>query len=207
MSKEIIEKIGEDIFSESDIIAKHGTTIANAKSIIETGFIFNKTSMVIQRSKNIVGLCTYGWKENRGGDAANVIISVPKTFFMDLFGCDESEYLKWIDKINKDEIEETVIDSVCDFAHEKQDNKTGPFLYPPVLKLTLPKEFVRGAFVYTDNKNYLNFLNNLEEGMNYLEYFDNPKFYNNLSEEEKSIFVEKMRNKMLDSNNKNTQII
>ena len=202
MDRKIIEKVGEDILSESDIIAKHGTSIANAKSIIETGFRFNRTSMVVQSTDNVVGLCTYGWKENRGGDAANVILSVPKSFFMDLLGYDENEYSKWIEKIKKDGLEEKIILSVCDVLFEKQ---IGP--YPPLIKSTLPKEFVRGIFVYTDNKTYLNFLNNFEEGMNYLEYFDNPKFYNNLSEEEKSVFVEKMRNKMLDSNNKNTQTI
>ena len=84
MSKEQIEQIGEYILSESDLIAKHGTSLANGLSILDTGLNFHRTSMVIQNNDDIVSLCTYGWKENSGGDAVNVIISVPKSFFKDL---------------------------------------------------------------------------------------------------------------------------
>lgn len=197
MDRETIEKIGEGIFAESDIIANHGTSIANAKSIIETGFRFYGTSMAIHKTKNVSALCTYGWKENKGGDAANVVLSVPKAFFMDLLGYDENEYSKWIEKIKKEDSEVAVINSVCDFT-------MGGYR---AFTFEMPKEFVRGVFVYTDNKTYLNFLNNIDEGMNYLEYIDNPKFYNNLSEEEKSTFVEEMRNKMFGNKNKKTQTV
>ena len=62
LSKDIIIGIANGILEENDIIAMHGTSIENAKSIMETGFNFDKTSMAILKSKNIVSLCRYGWK-------------------------------------------------------------------------------------------------------------------------------------------------
>lgn len=180
---ERIRQIGEALLSESDIMAKHGTSIENAMSILETGFNYHRTSMVVQKNDSIAGLCAYGWKENAGGDAANVILSVPKVFFKDLFGWDEQSYNSWINSIKEQEEQEFVINSMSDIE----------FGMAGFFKATLPKEFIRGAFVYTDGKNYLSFMNDTEEALDHLAYIDNPRFYENLSPEEKEKFLSKIR--------------
>ena len=186
MSKEQIQIIGQKILLESDIIAKHGTSIANGYSIMETGFNFNKTSMIIQKTDSVVGLCTYGWKENAKGDAANVIISIPKSFIMSCLGYNEQQYSNWINYIKSNDLQETVILSMSDM-------KIGPL---GTFESSLPKESIRGVFIYTDDKNYLSFINNFEEGMNYLTYVDNPSFFENLTEEEQQNFAKKMKEKI-----------
>ena len=77
MPREKIEEIALKILYSGDIIAKHGTSVKNALSIINTGFDFQRTSFVMQVSKKIEPLCGYGWKENGPNDSANVIIEIP----------------------------------------------------------------------------------------------------------------------------------
>ena len=186
MSKEQIESIGKNIISESDVVANHGTSIENGMSIFETGFNFTRTSVVISNLSDIVSLCTYGWKEIEAGKAVNIIISIPKDFYKALLKFDDESYESWIRHIKENDRQLGLINSVTDF-----DFSSGQ-----VFKATVPREFIRGMFVYTDNKNCLSFIHNSEEGMNYLTYIDNPHYYMNLSEEEKESFVETMRSKL-----------
>ena len=185
MSKEQIENIGKSILSESDVVALHGTSIENGLSILETGFNFTRTSMVICDSDDVISLCTYGWKEIEAGQAANIIISIPKKFYKALLNYNDESYTAWIKNVKENDLQQKLIESVADF------NFNGP-----VFKATVPREFIRGMFVYTDNKNYLSFLNNKEEGMNYLTYIDNQHYFMNLSNEEKEVFIENMKNKL-----------
>ena len=183
LGRDEIEKIGNCILSESDIVATHGTSIENAQNIMNTGFRFNRTSMIFQ-GDNVVNLCTYGWKENPVGDAANVVISIPKDFFKQLLDIDNTAYLDWVNNIeNKD----SIIYSVCDIVANGS-----------IFRAIVPSEFIRGMFVYTDNKNYLSFAN-MKDGMDYLTYFDNPNYFNNLNEEEKTNFVNNMKQKIMSS--------
>lgn len=175
MSKEQIIDIGNSILQESDIIANHGTSIENGLSILETDLKFNRTSMIINDTKDIISLCTYGWKENETGNSANIIISIPKEFYMKLLDLNDDAYKTWIRNIKNCHLQSHLIDSISEF-----DFNNGS-----LFEVTVPKEFIRGMFVYTDNKNYLSFLNNKEEGMNYLTYIDNKNFYTNLTDEEK----------------------
>ena len=71
-AKEQIIDIGNSILQESDIIANHGTSIENGLNILETDLKFNRTSMIINDTKDIISLCTYGWKENETGNSANI---------------------------------------------------------------------------------------------------------------------------------------
>lgn len=186
MSKEQIIDIGNSILQESDIIANHGTSIENGLSILETDLKFNRTSMIINDTKDIISLCTYGWKENETGNSANIIISIPKEFYMKLLDLNDDAYKTWIRNIKNCHLQSHLIDSISEF-----DFNNGS-----LFEVTVPKEFIRGMFVYTDNKNYLSFLNNKEEGMNYLTYIDNKNFYTNLTDEEKNTFIDKMKNKL-----------
>jgi len=192
LSREQIEQIGNTILSESDIIANHGTTINNGLSIMNTGLNFNRTSMIINDG-NIIKLCTYGWKETAIGDSSNIIISIPKSFLKSLLGYDDEQYNNWITKIKTSDDKQPVINSVCD-----TEIISGPFF-----KSTLPKEFIRGMFIYTDGTNRSSFLNNQEEGMNHLTYIDNKNYYENLTEEEQKSFVSEMRKKMFDEDTPN----
>ena len=198
---ERIRQIGEMLLSESDIIAKHGTSIDKAMSILETGFNYRGTSMVIQRTDDIAELCAYGWKRNAGGDAANVVLSIPKDFFKALCGWNEQAYDNWIRGVKKQKQQEDVIDEMSNkefgqqwVASRSMNNmKFSTPMLPPRFNATLPKEFVRGALIFTDGKTYLSFLDNKEEALRYLTYVDNPGFYGNLSFEEKEKFILKMR--------------
>lgn len=180
---EKIRQIGEMLLSESDIVAKHGTSIKNAMSILKTGLNYYRTTMVVQEIPSVVGLCTYGWKENAIGDAANVVVSAPKSFFKDLHGWDEQEYNDWVEYIKERKSQELVFMSLSNVEF----GMLGSF------KAKLPKEFVRGCFIYTDGKNTYSFSNNMEKAMDYLTYVDNPSFYENLSPKEKEEFVSKIR--------------
>ncbi len=191
LTKEEIEGIGKRMFLESDVIANHGTSIKNGMSILETGFNFNRTSMVVEKDNDVLKLCTYGWKENEIGDSSNVIISVPKSFFKQLLGFDDKEYSEWINNCKKDGNEELLINSVCDME-----------INGPIIKATLPREFIRGMFVYTDNVNFYSFLDDREKAMEHLAYVDNPNFFENLDKETQKAFVDEMRKKMFPDNNK-----
>lgn len=185
LSKEQIQNIGKNILQESDIVANHGTSIENGLSILETGFNFNRTSMVFHESDDVISLCTYGWKENEAGNAANIIISIPKEFYMLLLDYDEETYKAWIKNVKANHMQSQLINSVSEFEYTN-----GPFF-----RATVPKEFIKGMFVYTDNKTSFSF-DNKEEAMNYLTYIDNKHYFTNLSDEEKFEFVSTMRNKI-----------
>ena len=191
LGREKILSIGNSILAESDVVAVHGTSISNADSIMNTGFNYNRTSMAFGNKDAVVGLCTYGWKENKAGDAANVVISVPKSFFKALMGFDDKKYEEWINRIKDDK--EFLVASLCDMNFSSQMGLSNVGF----LNKHLPKEFIKGMFIYTDNKTSLSFLNNKEEGLDYLTYIDNPNFYENLDEEEKAKFVEDMKIKIL----------
>lgn len=194
LSKEEIKNIGISILEESDIVANHGTSIQNGLSILETGFNFNRTSMIFHNSEDVINLCTYGWKENEVGSAANIIISIPKEFYKQLFNYDDISYGLWIDNIRRNQLQLELINSVSNFD----------FKVDSIFKATVPKEFIRGMFVYTDGKNYLSFFENKEAAMNYLTYIDNPYFFMNLQDEEKFKFVSIMKEKIFPSSQSKT---
>ena len=186
LDRDIILSIGNSILAESDVVAMHGTSISNAKSIMETGFNYHRTSMVVAPN-DAVSLCTYGWKDNEPGDAANVIISAPKSFFKAFLGFDDEKYKEWINTSAKDN-KELLLTTLCDVQLPSQNSM--------VFNSHLPREFIVGTFIYTDNENYLSFLGNMEEGLDHLTYIDNPYYYEHLTEEDKIKFVEEMRKKV-----------
>lgn len=180
-----IESIAKTILSESDIIAKHGTSIDNGLSIISTGFNYHRTSYVIDTGNSIEGLCTYGWKDNKIDDSANVIISIPRTFMMEVFNLNEEEYDSFIRNVKYKELESDIIDSLCDCE------RNGFFT-----QMKLPREFIRGMFIFTDHKTYKDFLDNPEDGLMHLAFYNNPNYFKNLNKEEQKAFVEHMKEKM-----------
>ena len=165
-----------------------------AEREMKTGFKFDKTSMAILKSKNIVSLCHYGWKENVAGDCANVIIAIPKSFIKLLNNYNDDEYSNWIDNINRNNYQEGMFITISTTVEyrEPQERKMGKFIAPRLpnyIKRCIPKEFVKGCFIYCDNKRYLDFLSNREEALNHLTYIENPCFFDNLSHEEQVEFV------------------
>jgi len=164
MTKQQIIEIGEKILERADVIAQHGTSINNALSIMKTGFNYTRTSMVMHTSKNVPELCTYGWKENAAGDAANVIISVPKTFFKQMLGYSDEEYQNWINNIPCKNATELLLRSLTTIEFDAPG---------VVFAAHVPKEFIKGTFIYTDNKNYLSFMGDWEAGMDHLTYLEN----------------------------------
>lgn len=193
--KEDILKIAEGIFLNSDIIAKHGTSIENALSIIDTGFNYDKTSMVSQESKDPVILCSYGWKENKRGDLTNVILSIPKSFIKKLNGFDDTQYEVWLSNIAAKGMD---AEALLYAVSEKVENESTSFrgiMLPKVEKCHIPREFVKGCFVFCDNTSYLDFLSNPEEALNHLSYIENENYYDNLSIEEQDKFIEEFNSK------------
>ncbi len=180
MTRENIENIANKILEESDIIAKHGTTIANAQSILENGFLYYRTSFVLQKSKSAEGLCDYGWKDTAApDDTATVIISIKKEFIKDWFGLNDEEYEKWIQ------------------AHEN-DKKTYIDAFSGCFNIAkTPKELIAGVFVWCDGKTYLN-LEKDESALDHMTFIENKKFYNNLSVEEKLKFIKELPDKIND---------
>ena len=199
MPRNQIEEIGKDILSRTDIIAQHGTSIANAKSIMETGFNFTRTSYVINSKKDLILLCTYGWKENFKGDAANVIMCLPKSFFIQLIGFDNSAYSMWIDNALRQNQQAQLLDSITYFDFSSSVNKDDMVMRG--YKGTIPREFVKGCFIYTDNTNYLSFFPDNNAGMDHLTYIENPNYFENLSKDDQALFVEEMRNKIFGNYN------
>ena len=119
LPREEIIQIANSILSNSDVIAKHGTSVANAQSIINTGFNYNRTSFVMQTSKSVEALCGYGWKENGPDDSTNVIIEIPKDFMMDLLSLDDDGYNSWIQSVINDEAQEAVLNSLTSFEYQR----------------------------------------------------------------------------------------
>lgn len=186
LSREEIINIGNEILNESDIVAKHGTSVDCAISIIDTGFKFQRTSMVVQQSKSVTGLCVYGWKENRPGDATNVVISIPKDFIMKLLNLDENGYQKWIEYIKKNNYEENFIYSLANVHFEGVG-------IAPLMCGCVPNEFIKGFFAFCDNTNYLKFLNNKEEALDHLTFVPNPSFYTELTREKQEEVVNRFK--------------
>ena len=195
LPKNQIIEIAKNIFNESDIIGKHGTSVANAKSIVETGFVFYRTSIAIQNGKSIVGLCSYGWKENAANDATNVIISIPKSFIMMINHFSEDDYKNWIEMVQRDKAMEGLfiaISSVIETREADTSEQFGKFVPPRLpnyMKRHIPKEFIKGFFVWCDGKRYFDYLSKLEESLEHLSYVENPYFFNNLSIEDQEKFV------------------
>lgn len=187
LSRKTILKISQEILSNGDIIAKHGTSIDNAKRIMETGFNYNKTSFVIQKSSNIESLYNYMWKENKPSDATNVIIQVPIDFIKDLLGFNEEQYNSWISHIKEKGLQEVLLMSFTDFEFEK--NRFD-------FKAHIPKEFIYGTFIWCNNITYHQCLGSNVDLSNNLNFIKNENFYSNLTKEEKKKFVEGMRNKV-----------
>lgn len=194
MEREQIKKIASSILSSSDIIAKHGTSVSSGLSIMKTGFNFTRTSYVIDTSKNIESLCSYGWKENNPDDAVNVIISVPREFFMDLFCVSSEEYSKWIENVKKNRTETEVLKAITHFEYSK-GTKAGKFQVPPSLFAHIPKEFIAGMFVWCNGKTYLT-IDKDESALDNLNFISNEKFYLNLNQEERQIIINEMRKKL-----------
>ncbi len=195
MPKKQIEKIASNILDSGDIIAKHGTSVKNALSIINTGFYFHRTSFVMQIRKSIEGLCGYGWKENGPNDSANVIIEVPREFFMDLLNMSTiDQYNNWLQNIINKNLQEEVLNSVTTFEYfeAKRDRM---LILPPTFKAHIPQEFIVGAFIWCNGKTYLN-LKEGENALDNLNFVPNEKYYLNMQPDEKRKFLSEMRSKL-----------
>lgn len=199
MPRKKIEEIATNILNNGDIVAKHGTSIENALSIINTGFNYHRTSFVMQSSKSIEALCGYGWKENGPDDSANVIIQVPREFIMDLFSMDADNYQKWLQNIIKDNNQEAVINSITTFEIVPvQDlDATSKFSVPlmPLFSAHIPLEFIVGTFIWCNGKTYLR-LKEGESALDNLTFVQNDNFYLNMQADDKKEFIRKMRQKM-----------
>ena len=195
LSKEEVIRIANGIFESCDVVAKHGTWFHKAINIMETGLNFDKTSMVGQVTKDPVKLGSYGWKEVPAGEAANVILALPKSFIKKLNGMNDEQYEVWREKfLQRGPDAEMLLFA----ASEKQS--TGIIEYngitlPGIETCHLPREFVKGCFFFCDNTNYFDFLQNPEEALNHLAYQENENFFDNLTLEEQDRFVEAFKGK------------
>lgn len=205
MNKEEVLAIASKILSEENIVATHGTSIECANSIIATGLEAKKTTYVLySKCRNPEFLATYGWKENDKGDAANVVITIPGTFLEQLLGENKEEVKEKIRFFRERGLMDEVIRSFADMRTmtNQSKNPESRFTVPtmPRVIFTIPKEFIRGIFVYQNNTNYLSFLTS--DGFDYshalenLAFFDNPNFFDNLSVVEQEEFIKSMREKL-----------
>lgn len=183
----VIEETAKKILDSGDVFALHGTSIENALSIMETGYDFHRTSFVSLNEKSIVVMCSYGWKENARGDAANVIIEVPASFYKQLIGLSEEEYESWKNNNLREVGTETALKSL---AHMEIN---GPFM-----QAHIDREFIRGVFIFCDDKTYVDFLNNKEEALNHLCFIENEHFFDNLPSLEQREFVDATRMRIMD---------
>ena len=190
LPRETIERIAKEIIKTGDVIAKHGTSVENAKKIMQTGFNYNRTSYIMQTSDNLEALYGYGWKENMPGDATNVVIQVPREFFKDLLSYTDEQYDAWISHIKQNNKQEDLLLTVTDIEFEN-----GPGGLPRI-KGHIPKEFIIGAFVWCNNMTYWRIGPN-DNAADNLNFIMNEEYYCNLSKEEKELFIEKMRRKIL----------
>lgn len=186
LSRDEIERIGNDILENSAVVAKHGTSIACASSILDTGFNFHRTSYVVQISNNVVHLCSYGWKENKRGDSTNVIISIPKSFFMKYLGFSSEKYEEWISYIRENNLQQDLLDSLTFTTYTKHNDP----IIGTTFESTIPSEFIKGAFVFMDNKVYLDFFDNQSDALNHLGFVENKNYFDNLSLEEQDEFIQ-----------------
>lgn len=191
MTKEQILVIATEIINEENVVAQHGTSIANAKSIMESGLNGNRTTYVVCKpDTSPIKVAIYGWKENAPGDAANVIISIPSSFYSKLLGYTKEEVATWLKDARQNIGETALIMSIADMRTEVSN-------FPLMnVSFNIPKEFIKGMFVYQNNTNYLSFLNNEEAALENLVYYSNSNYFDNLSIEEQEIFVQNMQNKL-----------
>lgn len=204
MSKEEILKIADSILNEG-VVATHGTSIESAKSIMKTGLDVKRTTFIVySKNREARYLATYGWKENEKGNAANVVITIPISFLQLLVGYSYEEAEAKIQEFRNEDIEEEIIRSIMDIkedtiANAPEENKFHIPLLPKPL-FNIPKEFIRGVFVYQNNTNYLSFFNNgtydYEQALQNLIFWDNPNYFCNLSEEQQDEFIKIMREKI-----------
>lgn len=191
--KEKIIEVANEIFESCDVVAKHGTWFHKAMSIMETGLDYDKTTMAGQVSKDPIKLVSYGWKEVPAGEAANVILALPKTFIKKLNGMNDEQYKEWLAKfLNRGPDAEILL-----YAASEKHN-TGIIEYKGVTlqgteSCHLPREFVKGSFFFCDNKTYFDFIKNPEEALEHLTYVENEYFFDNLTPEEQDKFVEAFR--------------
>lgn len=205
MSKNEILKIANEILDEG-VVAVHGTSIENAKSIMATGLNGNRTTyIVISGKRDPKVLATYGWKENAPGDAANVVINVPKKYLELLIGYTPLEAEAKIEYFRNAGLEEEIIRSFMDIKVETMSSYSkGMFKIPPIQRevFKIPKEFIRGCFVYVNNTSCRSFLSDkdgkfdYEKALENLIFIDNPEFFCNLSEEQQDEFIKIMREKV-----------
>ena len=199
MPRQEIIAIATSILNNGDIIVKHGTSINNAKNILEKGFDYHRTSFVWQMNKNIEALCNYGWKDNPPNDSANVIIEIPREFIKDLLSIDEEEYQKWIETILNNNNEEAVLNSLTSFEYKPSKkiklSSGREISSPPSFSAHIPKEFVVGTFIWCNEKTYLR-LKDTESALDNLTFIPNNNFYLNLERDSKKNFIEKMRLKL-----------
>ena len=199
MPRERIAELATNILSSGDIVAKHGTSIENALSIINTGFNYQRTSFVIQTSKSIEALCGYGWKENGPNDSANVIIEVPREFIMDLLSINNDGYQKWLQNIIDGNNQEAVINSITTYEMQHIQNSSTNSLFsppmPPIMSAHIPQEFIVGAFIWCNGKTYLR-LDEGESALDNLTFIPNDNFYLNMQADAKKEFIRKMRTKI-----------
>lgn len=199
LPRDEIVTIANNILGNGDILAKHGTSVKNAISIMDTGFDFHRTSYVIQTSKSVDSLCGYGWKENPPGDATNVVIQIPRDFLMDYFGMDDSEYQKFIQMINDDKSQNKVLDYFTTFEYTRSDvpdpNEKFPIVMPPSFKAHIPREFIAGTFIWCNDKKYST-LKDGESALDNLNFVSNSNFYSNLTPEAKQEFIDQMKEEL-----------
>lgn len=192
--REQIEAIATSIFNHNDVIAMHGTSIKNALSILNTGFNFSRTSYVMLNNKNIKALCGYGWKENAPDDAANVIIAVPREFWMDLLSMSSiEEYNNWIQNVINHDMQDGALDSLTSYEYDFETARR--LKMPEAFSAHISEAFIAGMFVWRNGKTYLN-LGKDESALDNLNYIENKKFYLNLSLEERKEIVAQMREKL-----------
>lgn len=215
MSREQIEQISGWILSNGDITAKHGTSIEKAKKIIETGFYWHRPSFIIQHDDNIEHLYGYAWKANEGGDVANVIIQIPKEFYLEFYDITEEEYDSIISGFKKTEesrpksvffATEVLVDPrelvINSFSEERKESISFDNLTTGTSRY-LPREFIVGAFIRTDDNTYLS----APEAsiVDNLTFISNDQFYSNLSAEQKNEFMQKMKNPLINHEHNNNQ--
>lgn len=190
-----IEEIALTILNNGDITAKHGTSIENAMSIINTGFNYHRTSYVMQNKKDINLLCGYGWKDNPPNDSTNVVIQVPRQFIMDLLSMTNlEEYSMWLENVINNYNCEDILKSFTTFEWFPE-KKVGKFTTSPSFKAHIPQEFIVGAFIWCNGKTYLS-LGEDESPLDNLNFVENERFYLNLSPEDRKEFVNRMREKL-----------
>ncbi len=171
MSKKEVSDIMKNISSNSDIIAYHETNSKNVEKIIKDGLVYEKGSLVILEKKDANEL-------NSCEESANVVVSIPKSFIKQIREYNDEEYSEWIKMINDSDSSEFIIEvfsNVIDDEIRVEEDESELLGLPMLIKCHLPKEFVNGCFI-------------IEKGK-IIDYVDNPCFFDRLSLEKQTDFV------------------